>query len=360
MIKKQYLMIPGPTMVPERVLRVMVREMINHRGPEFTKILTNVTEGVKKCFKTKNDLFIIPSSGTGGMEAAVVNVLSEGDDVLVLNIGAFGSRWVKILKAYRTNVDEIKFERGKSADVKIVEEKLKSKKYKAVFFQQNETSTGVLNDVKSLAEIIKSTSNGESLIVVDAVSGLITADLRTDEWGLDVVVAASQKAFMLPPGLSFVSFSKKAWEYYSKAKLPRFYWDFKSMKDWADKGQNPFTPPVSLYYGLEESLKMLDEEGLENVFERHKKLRDLTREGLKKLNLKLLAADDIASCAVTASFPPENVLADDLRKKVKQNYGVVLAGGQEELKGKIFRVGHLGYCSETDIMVTLDAISKCL
>lgn len=357
MIKKQYLMIPGPTMVPERILRAMVREMINHRGPEFTKILTEVTEGVKKCFKTKNDLFIIPSSGTGGMEAAAVNVLSEGADVLVLNIGAFGSRWVKILKAFHANVDEIKFERGNAADVETVEKKLKSKKYKAVFFQQNETSTGVLNDVKALAELIK---KYDALIVVDAVSGLLTADLQTDAWGLDVVVAASQKAFMLPPGLSFVSFSQKAWDYYSKAKLPRFYWDVKSMKEWADKGQNPFTPPVSLYYGLEESLKMLEEEGLENVFERHKKLRDITREGLKKLNLKLLASDDVASCVVTAVFPPESIPADDLRKKVKQNYGVVLAGGQEDLKGKIFRIGHLGYCSETDIMVSLDAISRCL
>ncbi|MFA5779456.1 MAG: alanine--glyoxylate aminotransferase family protein [Elusimicrobiota bacterium] len=357
MIKKQYLMIPGPTMVPERILRAMVREMINHRGPEFTKILTDVTVGVKKCFKTKNDLFVIPSSGSGGMEAAAVNVLSEGDDVLVLNIGAFGSRWAKILKAFRANVDEIKFERGKSADVKTVEKKLKEKKYKAVFFQQNETSTGVLNDVKSLAEVIK---KYDALIVVDAVSGLLTADLRTDEWGLDVVVAASQKAFMLPPGLSFISFSKKAWQYYEKAKMPRFYWDFKSMKDWADKGQNPFTPPVSLYYGLEESLKMLEEEGLDNVFERHKKLRDLTRDGLKKLGLKLLSTDDVASSAVTAVFPPAGVAADDLRKKIKEKYGVVLAGGQEDLKGKIFRIGHLGYCSETDIMVSLDAIQNCL
>lgn len=357
MVKKQYLMVPGPTMVPERILRAMVREMINHRGPEFTKILTAVTDGVKKCFKTKNDLFIIPSSGSGGMEAAAVNVLSEGDDVLVLNIGAFGSRWVKILKAFHANVDEIKFERGKSADVESVEKKLKEKKYSVVFLQQNETSTGVLNDVKALAQLIKKYG---ALVVVDAVSGLLTADLQTDEWGLDIVVAASQKAFMLPPGLSFVSFSKKAWLAYEKSKMPRFYWDFKSMKDWADKGQNPFTPPVSLYYGLEESLKMIDEEGLENVFERHKKLRDLTRDGLKKLGLKLLSTDDVASCAVTAVFPPTGVAADDLRKKIKEKYGVVLAGGQEDLKGKIFRIGHLGYCSETDIMVTLDALSKCL
>jgi aspartate aminotransferase-like enzyme len=357
MLKKQYLMIPGPTMVPERVLKEMVREMINHRGSEFVKILSNVTAGVKKCFKTNNDLFIIPSSGTGGMEAAVVNVLSEGDDVLVLNIGAFGSRFVKILKIFRANVDEIKFERGKAADIDTVEKKLKTKKYKAVFFQQNETSTGVLNDVKSLAEVIK---KYDALVVVDAVSGLITADLRTDEWGLDVVIAASQKAFMLPPGLSFVSFSKKAWEYYAKAKMPRFYWDFKLMKEFADKGQNPVTPPVSLYYGLEESLKIIEEEGLENVFERHKKLRDMTRNGLKKMGLKLLASDDVASCAVTAVFPPENIAADDLRKKVKEKYGVVLAGGQEDLKGKIFRSGHLGYCAETDVMVALNAIESVI
>ncbi|MBN1384439.1 MAG: alanine--glyoxylate aminotransferase family protein [Elusimicrobia bacterium] len=355
MLKKQYLMIPGPTMVPEQVLREMVREMINHRGPEFSKLLLKVTAGVKKCFKTNNDLFIIPSSGTGGMEAAVTNLLSEGDDVLVLNIGAFGSRFVKILKAFRANVDELKFERGKAADVGKVENKLKEKKYKAVFFQQNETSTGVLNDVKALAEVIK---KHDALVVVDAVSGLLTADLRTDEWGLDVVVAASQKAFMLPPGLSFVSFSQKAWGYYEKSKMPKFYWDFKLMKTFAVKGQNPVTPPVSLYYGLEESLRMLEEEGLDNVFERHKKQRDLTRDGLKKLGLKLLTSDDVASCAVTAVYPPENINADDLRKNVNEKYRVVLAGGQEELKGKLFRIGHLGYCCEADIMVALAAIEK--
>ena len=357
MLKKQYLMIPGPTPVPERITRAMVREMINHRGGEFVKIFTDVTAGIKKCFKTQNDLFILPSSGTGGMEAAIVNILSEGDPVLVLNIGAFGSRFVKILKAFRADVDEIKFERGTAADIDVVEKKLKEKRYKAVFFQQNETSTGVLNDVKRLAETIK---KNDCLVIVDAVSGLLTADLRTDEWGLDVVIAASQKAFMLPPGLSFVSFSPKAWEYHGKSKMPKFYWDFKFMKTFAEKGQNPFTPPVSLYYGLEESLKMTEEEGLDNVYERHKALRDMARSGLKKLGLKLLAADDVASCAVTSVFPPEGIAADDLRKKVKENSGVVLAGGQEELKGKIFRVGHLGYCSETDVVVAVDSIGECL
>lgn len=357
MLKKQYLMIPGPTPVPERIMRAMVREMINHRGGEFVNMLNTVTAGVKKCFKTKNDLFIIPSSGTGGMEAAAVNILSEGDPVLVLNIGAFGSRFVKILKAFRADVDEIKFERGTAADPAAVENKLKEKKYKAVFFQQNETSTGVLNDVKRLAEVIK---KYDCLIVVDSVSGLLTTDMKTDEWGLDVVIAASQKAFMLPPGLSFVSFSGKAWEYYEKSKMPKFYWDFKFMKTFAEKGQNPFTPPVSLYYGLEESLKMIEEEGLENVFERHKSLRNLARTGLKRLGLKLLAADEAASCAVTSVFPPDGIAADDLRKKVKEASGVVLAGGQEELKGKLFRIGHLGYCCETDVVVALNAIEGCL
>jgi aspartate aminotransferase-like enzyme len=357
MLKKQYLMIPGPTPVPERVMRAMHREMINHRGNEFVRILGDVTSGVKQCLKTKNDLFIMPSSGTGGMEAAVVNVLSEGDPVLVLNIGAFGMRFANILRAYRADVDELKFERGKAADPEAVERKLKEKKYKAVFLQQNETSTGVLNNVKALTDVIR---KYDCLIVVDAVSGLIASDLRTDEWGIDVVVAASQKAFMLPPGLSFVSVSHKAWEYYGNSKMPKFYWDFNFMRKFAEKGQNPFTPPVSLYYGMEEALKMIEEEGLENVFERHKKLRDITRAGLRGLGLKLLAEDEVASRAVTSVFPPDGVNADDLRKKVKDRFGVVLAGGQEELKGKIFRVGHLGYCCETDIIVALKAIQDCL
>ncbi|OQA91506.1 MAG: Soluble hydrogenase 42 kDa subunit [Elusimicrobia bacterium ADurb.Bin231] len=357
MLKKQYLMIPGPTSVPERIVRAMSREMINHRGSEFVNILNEVSLGVKKCMKTDNDLYIIPSSGTGGMEAAVVNILSPGDPVLVINIGAFGSRFVKILKAYGADVDELKFERGVRAVPEDLDKKLGEKNYIAVFLQHNETSTGVLNDVKKLSEIIH--AHG-SLVVVDAVSGLLTADLRTDEWGLDVVVAASQKAFMLPPGLSFVSFSYKAWECYEKAKMPKFYWDFKFMKKFAEKGQNPFTPPVSLYYGLLESLKMIQEEGLENVFERHRKLKDMTRTGLKNMNLKLLACDEAASNAVTAVFPPDGMDADMLRKNIKEKFGVMLAGGQEELKGKIFRIGHLGYCCEADVVVTLNSIKECL
>ena len=353
---KEYLLIPGPTPVPVRVLAAMGKQMINHRGPGFSSILKEVIEGVKWAYQTKNDVICLTTSGTGGMECAIVNFLSPGDKVLSLNIGAFGNRFAKIAKAYGADVDEVKFERGKAVDLKTVEDKLaadKDKKIKAVLVQQNETSTGVLNDIESIAKIIK--KHG-ALIIVDAVSGLLTAPLKTDEWELDVVVSGSQKAFMVPPGLAFVAVSKKAWAASQTAKMPKFYFDLKAAMKFAEIGETPWTPAVSIIYGMQEAIRMLKEEGLENIYARHDKMSKAVRAGVKALGLKLLADDSVASRAVTAIFPPEGMDADALRKKVREKYGVVLAGGQEDLKGKVFRMGHLGYIDKMELIAAMAAL----
>ncbi len=353
---KEYLLIPGPTPVPNRVLTAMGKQMINHRGPSFSSIIKEIVEGVKWAYQTKNDVITLTTSGTGGMESAIVNFLSPGDKVLSLNIGAFGNRFAKIAKAYGADVDEVKFERGKAVDLKTVEEKLaqdKDKKIKAVLVQQNETSTGVLNDIESIAKAAK--KHG-ALIIVDAVSGLLTAPLKTDEWELDVVVSGSQKAFMVPPGLAFVAVSKKAWAAHENAKMPRFYFDFKAAMKFAEIGETPWTPAVSVIYGMQEAIRMLKEEGLENIFARHDKMSKAVRAGVKALGLKLLAGDSIASKAVTAVFPPEGMDADALRKKIREKYGVVLAGGQEDLKGKVFRIGHLGYIDKMELLAAMAAL----
>ncbi|MFC1496197.1 pyridoxal-phosphate-dependent aminotransferase family protein [Candidatus Margulisiibacteriota bacterium] len=353
---KQFLMIPGPTPIPTRILSAMNHEMIGHRGPGFSKILGEVIEGLKWAYQTKNDVMVYPSSGTGGMETAVVNTLSAGDTVLVVNIGNFGERFIKILKAYGVDVIDMKVERGKAADPKELEQKLKAdkdKEIKAVLMQHNETSTGVLNDIEALAKVVK--SHG-ALIIVDSVSGLLTAPLKTDEWGLDVVIAGSQKAFMVPPGIASVSMSKKAWEYYEKAQLPKHYWDIKNQKKFADKGQTYTTPPESIIFGMHEAIKILKEEGMENIFKRHAQNREIIRSACKALGLKLLADDAGASCAVTAIFPPEGIDAEKVRSEMRNRFGVELAPGQGDLKGKLFRIGHLGYVDKLELVATIGAL----
>jgi len=356
MALKQYLLIPGPTPVPPEVLSALRHPMINHRSADFKAVLSEVTDGLKWAYQTKNDVLILTASGTGAMEAAIVNTLSPGDRVLILNIGAFGSRFIKIAKAYGLNFDEMKIERGKSADPKAVEQKLKedkNKEIKAVIFQQNETSTGVLNDVRAIASVVQPYG---ALTIVDAVSGLLTADLKVDEWGLDVVAAGSQKAFMVPPGLSFISMSERAWKSYETSKLPKFYFDLGAAMKFAQTGETPWTPCLTIAFGMQVSFKMLKAEGLENVFMRHEKLALAVRAGIRALGFSCLADDRCASKAVTAVVPPEGVDAEALRKAAREQYGVVLAGGQEDLKGKIFRIGHLGYVDKMDIIAAFSAL----
>jgi aspartate aminotransferase-like enzyme len=346
---KYSLMIPGPTPIPTRVLAAMNHDMIGHRGPLFSAVMKDVMADLKWAYETKNEIFIYPSSGTGGMEAAAVNVLSPGDKVIVLNIGNFGSRWAKICKAYGADVNDVKFERGKAADPKVLEAELKKGPVKAVFMQQNETSTGVINDVQTLAKVVQK-MQPDALILVDAVSGMMAAPLKTDEWGLDVVVAGSQKAFMVPPGVSTLSISERAFKAYESSKCSKHYWDWGLMKAEAPKGHTYTTPPESLIFGMAEGLKMLKEEGRENVHARHKHNRDLLRTAAKALGLRLLADDLHASPAVTAIFPPEGVDGEEVRKLMREDFNVEVAPGQSELVGKIFRIGHLGYVDALDLI----------
>jgi len=356
---KMYLMIPGPTPVPNDVLREMAREMVNHRGQEFSKALLESTELLKKVFQTNNDVFIFTSSGTGAMEASVVNFFSPGDKVIVGVCGVFGERYAKICNAFGLNVVSIKTPAGKGIEPEELEKVIKENPdVKGVFLTHNETSTGVTLNLRELAPIVK---EKDILLIVDAISSLGAIDLPTDALNIDVVVTASQKALETPPGLSMMSVSPLAWEYYERAKLPRFYWDIKMAKKFLEEGATPFTPAVSQVFALRKALENILSRGLENNFKRHKILGSAVRAGVKALGvLNLLADEKFASDTVTAVVPPSNVNPDELRKKLRQEFGVVLAGGQGELKGKIFRIGHVGYVEPTDVLVTLSSLEIVL
>jgi len=359
-MKKQYLLLPGPTPVPSQVLRGLAKPMINHRGPEFKQLLAEVSEGLKEVFSTENDVLIFPSAGTGGMEAAVVNFVSPGEKVLVVSIGNFGDRFAEICRRFGADVEKLDFPWGTAADPAVLEDRIKkdtNKEIKAVFVTHNETSTGVTNNLPQLRAAL---GDHPALFIVDSVSGLGAMPLETDAWNLDVVVAGSQKSFMLPPGLSFVSVSKRAWEKAEVCTTPRYYWDLKAVKEFAQKGQTPYTPALPQLTGLVESLKLIKEEGLENIIARHRRLRDMVRAGVRALGLQLLAEDDVASNAVTAVLAPEGIEADTIRKTLREKFNVVVAGGQNQLKNKIFRIGHLGYVQELDILAALAALEMSL
>lgn len=354
---KEYLMIPGPTPVPDSVLSKMAMRMINHRGKEFAQILKSVTEKMKKVYLTKGDVILLTASGSGGMESAVVNFLSPGDKAIFCVTGAFGDRWAKMGKVYGADVIRIETPAGEGVTPEMIEDNLKKNPgVKAVYITHNETSTAITNDLSKIGEIAHKYG---AIVAVDAVSSLGAIELRMDEWQLDVVVTASQKALMTPPGLAFVAVSERAWELHKSAKMPRFYFDLGEAKRMAENGETPFTPAVSQVFAIDTALDLLLSEGLENCWKRHKLLGRAVREGVKALGLKLLAKEEFASNAVTGVYPPEGISADDLRRKVKAR-GVTLAGGQGVLKGKIFRIGHIGYILDTDIIVTLSIIGETL
>ncbi len=354
---KEYLMIPGPTPVPDSVLSKMAMRMINHRGKEFAQILKSVTEKMKKVYLTKGDVILLTASGSGGMESAVVNFLSPGDKAIFCVTGAFGDRWAKMGKVYGADVIRIETPVGEGVTSEMIEDNLKKNPgVKAVYITHNETSTAITNDLSKIGEIAHKYG---AIVAVDAVSSLGAIELRMDEWQLDIVVTASQKALMTPPGLAFVAVSERAWELHKSAKMPRFYFDLGEAKRMAENGETPFTPAVSQVFAIDTALDLLLSEGLENCWKRHKLLGRAVREGVKALGLKLLAKEEFASNAVTGVYPPEGISADDLRRKVKAR-GVTLAGGQGVLKGKIFRIGHIGYILDTDIIVTLSIIGETL
>jgi len=337
----------------------MAWQMVNHRGPEFHQLITDVTADLKTVFQTKNDVLLLTGSGTGGLEAAVVNMLSPKDKVLSVSIGVFGDRFAAIAKEFGADVVPLKIEWGKAADPDAIKKALKDNPgVKAAMVTHNETSTGVTNDLQSISKVVK---DAGKLLIVDAISSLGSINLPVDDWHCDVVITASQKGWMVPPGMAMVSVSAEGWQAHAAARMPRFYWDFtRAKKNFDEKKENPWTPAISVVYAFSVALKMMLKEGIPNIFARHERVGRMTRDGIKKLGLPLFADPARASNTVTAVGIPEGLDGKKLRQVLREEYKVVLAGGQQTLDGKIFRIGHLGMVDEKDVKEILAAIEKVL
>ena len=368
------LRIPGPTPVPPDILEAVAHPMVNHRGREFAALISRVAERLKDWFQTSNDVLILSASGTGGLESAVVSTLSPRDRVLSVSIGAFGERFAAIADEFGAEVIPLQYEWGQAARADDVRQALdEHPDVKAVLVTHNETSTGVTNPLEEIARAIRSQESGVGsqgpsrasgrtdgpLVLVDAVSSLGAIPFEADGWGLDVVVTGSQKGWMVPPGLAFVSMSERAWRAYENAKMPRFYFDLGRHRDALPKGQTPWTPAMSIFFGLDVALERMAEEGAERIFTRHASMGRMVREGVKAFGLELLCQDErYASDTVTAIKCPEGVEVSALRNTMEDEYNVVIAGGQGKLQGKIFRIGHLGLVEEEDIRETLAALEQ--
>ncbi len=359
-IPTQNLRIPGPVPVPQEVLQAMTNPMINHRGPEFGAIVRRVTARLQYFFQTASPVLTYPASGTAGMESTITNLFSPGDHVIAISIGSFGNRFAKIAGIYGLDVTRIDFPWGQAADPNVVEERLKaSKPFKSVIMTHNETSTGVTNDVETLVAVIR-THNPDALILVDAVSSLGCVPLEMDAWDIDVVFTASQKGWGTPPGLMMIAASQRARQASKSAKLPRFYFDWEMWRKKLEVWQHPTTPPVSIFYALDVALELMIAEGREAIFERHKNAADYVRWRAKDMGLRLLVDHEHASNTVTAVYLPEGIDSKALLKRVREVDGVVFGGGQEQLEGKVFRVGHLGFFEEVDLVEALDKFENRL
>jgi aspartate aminotransferase-like enzyme len=357
---EQNLRIPGPTPIPPQVAAAMARPMINHRGPEFAQILGRVTDHLRFFFQTDQPVLGFPASGSGAMEAAIVNCFSPGDEVLAVSIGAFGNRLAKIADLFGLRVTRMEVPWGQAANPQAVAEQLAMlPSARGVLLTHNETSTGVTNDLRAIAQAVRA-MRPDVLLVVDAVSSLGCVDLRMDEWDLDVVFTASQKGWMVPPGLAMIAASARAWSASERASLPRYYWDLGLARKSLEKGQTPYTPPVSIYFGLDVALAMMRAEGREAIFARHQVVAALTCTRATALGLELFADPAYASNTVTAIVVPEGIDGKMLTKALRERESVVVAGGQERLEGKILRIGHLGYVHEPDIASCIDALGRQL
>ena len=355
---KHMLMIPGPTPVPEKVLKALGTHPIGHRSGDFSKIIAEINENLKWLHQTKNEVLSLNVSGTGAMEAGMINFLSPGDRVLVGVNGKFGDRWAQICEVFGITIERITSDWGTPLDPKEFKTKLEAdtnKEIKAVVITHSETSAGVLNDLETINKYVK--AHGEALIIVDAVTSLGAYNVPIDDWGLDVVASGSQKGYMIPPGLGFISVSDKAWKAYETSKFPRFYMDLGKYKKANAKNSTPFTPPINLMFGLQTALQMMQKEGLANIFARHQRLTNATRAAATAMGLSLLAPDDAASTAVTAIKSDD---AEAIRTTMRQKYDIALAGGQDHLKGKIFRIGHLGFISDRDVIMTIGCLEATL
>lgn len=358
---KQFLMIPGPTPVPESVLLAMAKHPIGHRSGEFSDILKEVYADLKWLFQTKNDVFVYAASGTGAMEAALSNLVNVGDKVLSLIIGNFGARWAKIAQSRGAVVEKIEAELGdviKPEDLKAKLAQDVNKEIKIVTLTHSETSTGAKNDIQTLCRIIK---DHGAISVVDGVTSVGCMEVKMDEWGIDVLVSGSQKGFMIPPGLAFLAASEKAWKVYENCKYPSFYFDWGAHRKAVLDDTTPWTPAVNLIFALHEAFKMMKKEGLENIYTRHKKLALGLRAAIKALGLELFVKDDEnASFAITSIYPPTGISVPDIRSGFKKDYDIVVANGQNALKDKIFRMGTLGFVSERDLITAVGSLEAVL
>ena len=356
-MKKYQLMAPGPTPVPPNVLLAMAQPMIHHRTPEYEALFIEVRAGLKRLFQTGQDVIPFTSSGTGAMEAAVVNTLSAGDTVLVLRAGKFGERWEEICRAYGVTVVPVTAPFGESVPAaRMAEELRRHPEARAVLMQHSESSTGVLHDVKGIAAVTAAT---DAILVVDAVSSLGIADLQMDAWGVDFVVAGSQKGLMLPPGLSFCALSEKAWGRVETARLPKYYFDLSAEWKAVSRNEAHFTPAVSIVVGLREVLRMVEAEGLANVLKRHERLARATRSGVEALGLQIFAKAT-PSPALTAVVAPRGLDSERVLGAYSTAHNITIAGGQGEMKGTVFRLGHMGYVAEFDVVTALAALEQVL
>lgn len=358
---KEFLMIPGPTPTPESVLLALAKHPIGHRTPEFSKIFDEVHDGLKWIFQTKQDVITFASSGTGAMEAAIYCTINPGDKVIAVVGGKFGERWGSIAKMKGADVDIISVEWGKALDINILKEKLEAdsaKEIKAVCITHNETSTGVTNPLKEIAEVV---NKHGALLIVDTVTSLGAIDMPFDDWGIDIAVSGSQKGFMIPPGLGFIALSEKAWQAVENCQTPSYYFNLKAARKNLQKSTTPYTPAVNMFVALKAALEIMKEEGRENIFKRHAILAAAVQAAMPAIGLKLYVEDPkVRSNSITAICAPEGINADDFRKIMKKRFDISLAGGQDHLKGKIFRIGHLGFCSPRDILATVSCIEICM
>lgn len=332
--------------------------MINHRGPDFAKLLQDCCSGLKEVFDTQGDILLFPASGSGGLESTVVNTLSPGDKILSVSQGVFSERFAKIAEAHGVQVERIDVEWGKAVDPEEIFNRLRSdvhRAIKAVSVPQTETTTGVLNDIRSIGLGMKETGH-PALLFVDAVSALGMVAIRPDEWGVDVAIAASQKGLMLPPGLAMLAVGPRAWKANETSRMPRWYWDWKQMKKAMDGGGSAYTPPTGILFGLRESLAILKEEGLPNAFARHDRLARATRAAVRAMGLSVLPAEAAASPTVTAIAMPAGVEWKPLSKLMREKYRVVLGGGLGKLEGKIFRIGHMGSVYAPEILAVMGCV----
>ncbi len=353
---KKYLLTPGPTPIPENANLAMMKPIIHHRTPEFANIFEEVIEGLKYIFQTKNDIIVFAATGTGGMQASISNFLSSSDKILVIEGGKFGQRFSKIGKSYGLDVIPIEVEWGKAVDPEIIRQKLDSNEdIKAVYTTLCETSTGVLTDIKTIAEIVSAT---DAILVVDAVSALGVCELKTDEWNVDVVISGSQKGLMTPPGLSFISVSEKAWAKTEDSNLPEFYFSAMQGKDKLSSFNTPWTPAVTLLQGLNAVIKDIKKQGLENLLNKYAKLAKATRSAVESLEMEIFASQP--ANAVTAIKAPQGIDSQEVVKYMRDELGVIISGGQAQLKGKIMRIAHMGYMEEFDMIVAISALEVAL